>query len=188
MSKNSMREWKSNIGQPYYINISQLSMLAARLNYPLDDFNKVGQINKLSDLGIELATIILAFKKLVNTIKPVTQSFTNLKFNEIKQDYLIEFSDRFNSKNSRQLRENTYKLGDEPHLWKKYGDYKVVMNMNPKWVTTDTACSSLSRNAEFAGLCLVKQIDSEQSTIYATPLLIGIPRNLDIFEGLQGNI
>ncbi|MGE7649202.1 hypothetical protein ACQKM1_15660 [Peribacillus frigoritolerans] len=188
MSKSSQGEWKNNVGQPFYINIPRLSMLAAELNYPLNGFDKIGQISRLSDLGIELGAVLLAFKDIVEIIKPKTLSFSKLRFDEIKHYSLIEFSDRFNSKNSRQLREGTYNFDNAPHLWKIYDDYKVIMNLNPRWVTTDTASSSLSRNTEFAGLCLVKQIDKEQKIVYATPLFIGIPRNLDPFVTFQGHL
>lgn len=187
MSKCSQEEWENNVGQPYYINVPRLSMLAVELNYPLNGFDKIGQIGRLSELGIELGAVLLAFKDIVKTIKPKTLSPSNLQFDEIRHGSLIEFSDRFNSKNSRQLREDTYNSDNPPHLWKKIGDYKLIMNLNPRWVTTYTACTSLSRNAEFAGICLVKQIDLEQKIIYATPLFIGIPRNLDPFVFLEGH-
>ncbi|MFJ7831847.1 hypothetical protein ACIQXU_16675 [Peribacillus sp. NPDC097284] len=186
MSIKSQDVWKVNVGQPYYINVPRFSMLAADLNVPLNEFEELSGKGRLKDLGIELHKLILSFRSIVNRIKPKTLSFRNLQFDDIKHGLLIEFNDRFNSKNSRKLRESQYDHDREPHLWKVYEDYKVIMTMNPKWVTTETAISSLSRNAEFAGLCLVKQIDSEQKIVYATPLFIGIPRDLDFFEAFRG--
>ncbi|MGA5696783.1 esterase/lipase family protein [Bacillus bombysepticus] len=178
-------KWKSNVGQLYYINVPRLSELAGYLGYNVN--SELAKVNNLNSLGY-LGHIILEFRDLINKIEPRALSFNDLELEDIKVGYLVEFNSIFRSKNwssnKYKLFKKTYNPLNEPHLWKDYNGYKLVLGLSPKWVTTDTAFSSLANSAEVAGLCRIKEIDLVEKVIYATPLFIGIPKNRDFFESL----
>ncbi|GAB1795503.1 lipase family alpha/beta hydrolase [Priestia megaterium] len=182
---NSGDKWKSNVGQLYYINVPRLSELAGYLDYDINV--ELGEVDSLNSIGF-LGPLIKEFKGLINKIEPLAHSFNNLKLQDIKVGYLAEFSNKFRSKNwsnnKDKLFKATHSVGNEPHLWMDCNDYKVILSLSPKWITTDTAFSMLANIADVAGLCRIKQVDLEQKVVYATPLFLGVPKESDFFESM----
>ena len=69
---------------------------------------------------------------------------------------------------------------EDPHIYAKIRGYKLVANIDSRWITTTTAFvqfrPSSGRN-HFAGLGFVNDIDTKSKAINITPYVIGMPSN-----------
>ena len=70
----------------------------------------------------------------------------------------------------------------DPQIHSKVNEYKIVLNIDPRWLATVTSFVNMrSRNSKFAGLCTIKDIYHDIKVLIATPIIIGIPKSpLDI--------
>ena len=66
-------------------------------------------------------------------------------------------------------------LAQDPQIYKQCGSAKLVMMIDPRWVTSNTAFVQFaSRQQRFAGLCIVNRV--EKGLIIASPLVLGTPK------------
>ncbi len=180
-----LQPWDYNLSQITYLNVPRLSILAAiygyRINLPL----KEGQ--SLHSLGWELNHVLLEFSKLLREIHPLAKELPDLSDPE---DRLIgltfNFNNRFRTRNMpypdrSQLYTNYLKgnLKHDPHIYRKFGEWKLALTINPQWITTTTAYSEFIPSGghnRFAGLCTIKAISYETKFLHATPLVLGFPK------------
>jgi hypothetical protein len=184
-----MQPWENNISQLYYINVPRLSILSEILGYRINAeyFEKIPSLNSL---GGEIAGVLREFTGLLNNINPAS---IKLKDIEPTSDEFIgltvSFNRRFYTKNVPGYDDfvnGKYKiLGDynvDPQIHSKVNDYKLIVNIDPKWLATVTSFVNMrSGSGKFSGLCTIKDIYHENKIIVATPIIIGIPKSpLDI--------
>jgi hypothetical protein len=69
-------------------------------------------------------------------------------------------------------------LQSDPVVYKSFGGYKLVLPIDPRWITTSTAWSAFrppGGTQRFAGLAIVKTVDAADSSVIATPVFLGSP-------------
>lgn len=79
-------------------------------------------------------------------------------------------------------------LSKDPHIYAKTGAFKLVIYIDPNWITTSTAFTLFkpsSGQSTFSGLGRITNVDYEDRVITATAWVVGLPRG--IFEGFLEN-
>jgi hypothetical protein len=96
----------------------------------------------------------------------------------------VSFSALFRTKNGAKLYKARDKrqsltfsgnLTQDPHIYKTCGTQSLVMMIDPRWVTSNTAFVQFASGQQrFAGLCVVNRV--EKGLIFASPLILGTPK------------
>jgi hypothetical protein len=66
----------------------------------------------------------------------------------------------------------------DPHLHFRHSDTKVLLAIDPRWLTTSTTFHDLTgrgKTATLSGLIQLKQIDKRANLAVCTPLIFGLP-------------
>lgn len=92
----------------------------------------------------------------------------------------VSFEEKFWTKNmtgSEKQRpdfELSGEIDEDPHIYVKKGDRRVIIVLDPRWVTTSTAFATFtSGSAVLAGVGLLRAVNEERAII--SPLVIGAP-------------
>ncbi len=125
----------------------------------------LGLLNKMNLAAIPL-----------NELKSVTNEYIGT---------IISFDRSFYTKNVPRLdhyNDGKFKMkGDlnlDPHIHCRIGEFKIILSIDPKWLTTTTSFVNMRMgSSSFAGLFLVKDINLENKYILGTPIIIGIPKS-----------
>lgn len=180
-----MQPWKNNVSQLYYVNIPRLAILSEILGYKINTeyFDKLPNLNSLAG---EISGVLRQFAEMLNNINP---SSVDLKDIDPSNDEFIgltvSFNRRFYTKNVPgydDFVKGKYKIignyNSDPQIHSKVNDYKVILNIDPKWLATVTSFVNMrSGNSKFAGLCTIKDIYHDDKVVIATPIIIGIPKS-----------
>lgn len=176
--------WGGKFSQFYYINIPHLHTI---FDLSADETAVLspGGFNNLHSLGPGLLRVMSLTKLLTNERAPKAVPFELIPDVGSKHvGVLCSFNDRFRTKGvpGPDVLEMGYSLsGDankDPHIYRKYGRRKLLLPVDPRWITTSTAFGEFSPSGgagNFAGLCRIKNFDVKTATVYATPIVIGIP-------------
>ncbi len=170
--------WETNISNILYVNIPRLGMLAAEYGKKL---NMKVEKNCLFALGYDLNYILMQVSKLINDIN--IRAIPLNELSELQIGQTIKFNDNFRTKNvpaPHLVEDGSFKMqGDllkDPHVYLKRNDKKLILTIDPTWITTCTSFTCFkSGQYNMTGLAMVKYIDEEQ--VIATPYIIGIPKN-----------
>lgn len=189
--------WRTKLHNFYYINVPRLNLLAASSGVSLD-LSQYGEIVALHELGWGLNGLMLGFRDLITNIelKSVTLEEA-VQLGQAARGLLVSFDRDFRTKNI-DIPDNPagYKnaikgnLNRDPHIYSKLGDTKVVLIVDPRWVTTTTAFVQFRPSGgkgKFAGLGIVNSCDLETKVMSVTPLLLGLPSN-PFIEALYGSV
>jgi hypothetical protein len=178
--------------QLIYINIPQFSLFAARHGYKVNCSLKEDQ--SLHSLGLEVNHLLIDFSDLLEKTQLYTRELPALNSpdgNLIGCNF--RFDDRFRTKNMPSLKPHgahanlsTDDVKHIPHIYKKIGEWKLIIILEPKWVTTSHAhvmFTPLGGHRRFEGLCKIETLDFEVKCIYATPIVLGVQESKfnDIF-------
>lgn len=174
--------WKINFSQFYYINIPRLSILAA-INGIILNFEFMELFTCLHSVGFQLNYLMLKFKRVLETLTiqsiPLTGDFSKLEVGQT-----VEFSHKFRTKNmpSPNKVSNgefglTNKWESDPHIYLKSNNKKLVLTLDPTWVTTSTSFSNFANGwINVSGIAIIKKITSTH--IFASPYILGTPKTV----------
>jgi len=182
---NDPQKWECNLSQLNYINVPRVSLLSARLGYEID-LDEFGEYQTLYSLRWGLNKLMSRFLSVLNKISLRAVDFNDINFPD---DRLIgatcAINSKFRTKNvpvlGRDEQDSIVFVGDltkDPHIYKKYDNFKLVMRIQPAWITTSTAfmCFRPSGGvSHFSGLVTISEVDVNNSIVYATPLVLGLP-------------
>ncbi len=177
--------WNINVSQIYYLNIPRLSILSEFQGNSID-FSFLRDYRDLHSIGFELSKILHQFKSLFTRIKPNIIELDSIsKIDNSILGLTFSFSGTFRTKNIVDLdsyEDGKFSLkGDidmDPQIYKKLKTFKVILTIDPKWITTTTSFVNFRPSGgigQFAGIATFKQIDTVNNIVLATPLIIGIP-------------
>ena len=177
-------KWKPNISQLTYINIPRMSQIAGLEGIQLT-LNTLPTFVFLNDLGWELNTVMATTGQLVNKLQ--VDAVPIEKVVRTDKDLVgatLSFSALFRTKNGSKLYKARDKrkalvfsgdVAQDPHIYKKCGSAKLVMMIDPRWITSQTAFGQFASGQQrFAGLCIVNR--DEKGLILASPLFLGTPK------------
>jgi hypothetical protein len=177
--------WTSNLNQLEYINLPRLIMLA-ELNgiatnlKSLASAGSMQNFEPMSRVQVMLLTNAALEAMHVNTV----ELNKSISFSPDLVGSYVSFNEAFRTKNyAREARDGEAScatIGDPvrgPQIYRRFGAWKIVFPIDPRWITTSTAHSDFcSGNHRFAGLGMIKNVDVRQRSVTATPLVLGVPK------------
>ena len=177
--------WVCNVGQVEYMNVPRLINLTAMQGLTLD----TKEFDPTKCLYKHEFSLIHLMHRLLSVLNNITPEIHNLeKCESLKQvidGTFCSFEGVFRTKNSSSIikiinEEDSLKgdINKDPLIYRKYSDFKLVLSIDPKWITASTAISNFcSGSVSFAGICCIKRIDSSNRIVYASPYVIGTPKS-----------
>ncbi|WCE05808.1 hypothetical protein PJ250_07635 [Pseudoxanthomonas sp. JBR18] len=182
------RAWRSNISQLTYINVPRLCEQAEMCGYHVD-LSSYKNNQTLHSLGWELNRVMAAFQAVLSHLSIDAIPVRDLILHEAAVGAAISFDrQRVRTKNvpmdvlndPSKLRKFTGSLTKDPHIYCQLGDFKLVMLIDPRWITTSTAFTLFrpsSGQSVFAGIGRVTGVDYETRIVTATPWVLGLPHS-----------
>lgn len=176
--------WRMPLSTIHYLNVPRIIFDLASKGKIID----LSHIEKtdfegLYSLGLELAGLIITFKKFFSSWKP--EALDIYKEGVIAEKNIgarVKFYSKFRTKNiplKYKFTSGAFKFfGDikkDPHIYCTVGQFKVYFSIDPRWITTNTAFNDFSPEGgqkTFAGLGLLKHVDDKMAVI--TPLVLGL--------------
>jgi hypothetical protein len=163
-----------------YINIPRADMYAV-VNSIAQPTLSFGNASSIRDLGFQAGRLMASYTGVLNHEELYANQFTDdTKIEElVVGSYWFSAPANFRSK----------KIHDQPDLlsaWKKlesviyrkFDGWKLFCLIDPRWITTSTAYSTLSGGTMIAmGLVHINKIDVENQIAIASPLFLGAPDN-----------
>lgn len=179
--------WKVNVSQIYYLNVPRLASLP-RKDQKMLNMDIMGEHKCLHSMGLELSTLLLQYKEILNRLEICSQPL-GFYWENLKAGQIVSFDTKFRTKNVPGLdeyRPSTYCLkGDldkDPILYIKKANRRFVLTLDPRWLTTTTSFVNFKMGwADVAGLAVIKY--SSKQEVVATPYLLGTPKN-DLWDAL----
>ena len=191
------KPWKLRFSIFFYLNIPRLSEQAARLNHKVD-LEYFDKNSSLHGLGYELNYLMISFENTLKNIELNAIPLDDLILHESIVGRLVSFDQkRFRTKNinvdmvDEVALMNTKFSGNwekDPHIYTKINSFKIIMAINPRWITTTTAFVHFrpsSGHATFSGLGIITSVDYINSIITVTPFAIGL---FDWMQALFSNM
>lgn len=182
------RAWQSTISQLTYINVPRLCEQAELRGYEVD-LRHYKETQTLHSLGWDLNHVMSAFHAVLAHLSVDAVPIKDAILHESMVGAAISFErQRFRTKNvpmdvledAANLRKFTGSLAKDPHIYYQLGSFKIVMFIDPRWITTSTAFTLFrpsSGQSVFSGLGRVTGVDYETGVVTATPWVIGLPRS-----------
>jgi hypothetical protein len=190
MSLGKTQPWQSNLSQLTYINVPRLCEQAVLNGFSVD-LSKYRQDQTLHSLRWELNHVMSAFQRVLAHLEIPAVSAPTLKLHEGYIGTPISFDRlRFRTKNiaieamhsHKKWKQNfTGDLSRDPHIYAKIGSFKLVIFIDPNWITTSTAFTLFkpsSGQSTFSGVGIVSNVDYENQLLTATAWVIGLPKGL----------
>ncbi len=135
--------WRMNLHCLYYINVPRMSMLAAQCGIGMQLDGLEGHPS-LHSIGFGLCSVLLAFEKVVGMIQPTVVPLSSISaFSNECVGARVEFDGNFRSRNvpgPSDHENGTYRmtgtLAADPHLYTKVAGFKLILTLDPRWITT----------------------------------------------------
>lgn len=182
------KAWRSTISQLTYINVPRLCEQAEMRGYQVD-LRHYKESQTLHSLGWELNHVMSAFHVILAHLSVDAVPLQDVFLHESMVGAAISFDrQRFRTKNvpmevpsnALKVQKFTGDLAKDPHIYCQLGTFKIVMFVDPRWITTSTAFTLFrpsSGQSVFSALGRVTGVDYEAGVVMVTPWVIGLPRS-----------
>lgn len=180
------KPWKLKFSIFFYLNISRLSEQAARLGQAVD-LSYFQPNQSLHSLGFELNHVMRSFEKTLEKLEIDSIPIDDIILHESLVGKMISFEQKsFRTKNihmdmsDEEALMQTSFTGDwnkDPHIYTKIKGFKIILTINPRWITTSTAFVHFrpsGGHSHFSGLGIITGVDYVSETITVTPFAIGL--------------
>lgn len=183
-----LRAWRSTISQLTYINVPRLCEQAEMRGYEVD-LRHYKENQTLHSLGWNLNHVMSAFHAVLEHLSVDAIPLLHAFLHESIIGAAISFDrQRFRTKNvpmdvlagAAKPQKFTGDLAKDPHIYCRHGNFKIVMFIDSRWITTSTAFTLFrpsSGQSVFSGLGRITGVDYEAGIVTVTPWVIGLPRN-----------
>ena len=178
--------WNTKLFHLYYINVPRLSLLAALQGISLD-LSRYGQISALHKLGWELNSLMGGFLQLLQRVQLRAVPLDAAMSQKDVTGMVVSFEHKFRTKNIRLPESGesfetifTGDLDSDPHIYTLVNGYKIVANIDLRWITTTTAFVQFRPSGgqnRFAGIGFVNSLDSRNKIAVITPYVLGLASN-----------
>lgn len=184
-----VQPWRSSLSQLCYINVPRLCEQSELQGYNVD-LSQYRDNQTLHSLRWELNHVMSSFQTVLTHLSFNAAPIQNIALHEGFIGSPISFDrQRFRTKNilinldsadvtSHQFDGN---LAKDPHIYAQIGDFRIVLFIDQRWITTSTAFTLFrpsSGQSTFSGLGIVTGIDYEARIITASAWVIGLPNGL----------
>lgn len=179
--------WQSNLSQLTYINVPRLCEQAELQGFHVD-LRQYKDDQTLRSLGWELNHVMSSFQAVLSRLSVDAVPLPSIKLHEGFIGTPISFDrQRFRTKNvpvdvgakAADLPRFTGDLTKDPHIYTRLGEFRVVLFIDARWITTSTAFTLFrpsSGQSTFSGLGRITGVDYEAALITVTPWVIGLPK------------
>jgi hypothetical protein len=179
--------WRSTISQLTYINVPRMCEQAEMHGYRVD-LSHHRENQTLHSLGWDLNHLMSAFQAILARLYVDAVSLQDAFFHDSMIEAALSFDrQRFRTKNvpmdglvgASKAQKFTGNLANDPHIYCQRGSFKIVIFVDPRWITTSTAFTlfrSSSGQSVFSGLGRITGVDYEAGIVTVTPWVIGVPR------------
>jgi len=183
------QRWSAGIISQYtYLNVPRLDEFAAMLGYQIRHDPVPGGTH-LSELNYELNYLMEQYHRVLDSLPMESVPVDQIAFaHEGYVGQVVSFERlRFRSKNVPMYRpegQMTAFTGDlryDPHIYHPFTDWRLAINIDLRWITTNTAYGlvrSSGAGTLFSGFARINAVDFETQTMLATGLAIGLPPSI----------
>jgi len=133
-------QWHNNIDQLKYINVPRILMLSEFRGNP-SDIRPFGMIQSLTDVT-PLVAVMQTFRSAIDNINVHAVPIRSIQeFDQGSTGALVSFRENFRTKNYGKFRDDpaSAPVGDlarGPQIYLKLGKWRLVMLIDPRWITT----------------------------------------------------
>lgn len=180
------QRWSAGIISQYtYLNVPRLDEFAAMQGYQIRH-NPVPGTTHLSELNYELNYLMEQYRRVLDSLPMESVPVSQIDFaHERYVGQIVSFERlRFRNRNvpmyrpEGQMTAFTGDLGRDPHVYHAFPDWRFVINIDLRWITTNTAyglARSSGAGTLLSGFARINAVDFETNTMLATGLSIGLP-------------
>jgi len=184
-----VQRWSATAIRQYtYLNVPRLDELAATLGYKIRHDALPGN-SHLSELNFELNRLMMQYHDLLDNLSIESVPVGEIEFaHEGYTGQIVSFERlRFRNRNVPLYRPTgratnfTGDLERDPHIYHAFADWRLVINIDLRWITTSTAYGlvrSTGAGSIFSGFARINAVDFETKTMRATGLAIGLPPSI----------
>ena len=158
-----------------YLNLIRTDMYAVANSIapPVID---VGSAEGFSDLGMGAGRIMAQYTEILNTEDMYARQIAetaDLGNLEVGQYCFVDAANfRTVGIGKSRSPESAWRSG-KSIIYRRYGDWQLICLIDPRWATTTTARVTLeSGHARLSGVIRINRIDTEEQSIYASPLFL----------------
>ena len=174
------------ISEFLYLNMPRLAEIAMLHGYRIP-FKELPADQPLTHLGFELNALMTACHATLNSLDIRTIPIEQIGLpQESYVGSLISFDNlRFRTKNihscappSAAPTRFTGELSADPHIYRNFGTWKLILNIDPRWITTSTAhvmFRPTGGHSLFAGVARLRSVNLDSGQVVGTPLALGLP-------------
>ncbi len=175
-------EWQEELSTVDYVNVPRL-LLDPAAGGLLDPGDRayLAELTTLRDQGFHIGKIAHILGEVV--AKWTAHALPLARAIELGEEAIgarISFQETFRTRNmtGHEKQQPGFKLSgdldEDPHIYVKADERKIVLPLDPRWVTTSTAFVTLTSGiATLAGLGLLRAVDDLSAIL--SPLVIGAP-------------
>jgi hypothetical protein len=178
-------EWECRLSALFYINVPRLGEYALQKGYDLTPKQLIGHEN-LSELGFGLVQVMHAYARALSSLPIDSVTLDDMKV--ISERYiaaLTHFERRnFRTKNigadsiRAPVHDFTGDLKQDPHIYTHVSNWKFIILIDRRWITTNTARAHFrpsSGQVQLSGFARINHLDFTAREIYASGLVMGLP-------------
>jgi hypothetical protein len=181
--------WKIGISQFCYLNVPRLDEYAA-LQGVLIERQPIDETKTLRDLNFALTYLMEDYKRSLEKLTIEAIPLNQVRFaHELYIGQLVSLENaRFRTKNipAQRLRgvsrsQFSGNLRTDPHIYCQLASWRLVVNIDPRWITTDTAYGLFrppGGASNFTGFVRITQVDYQTNTMMATGQALGLPPSI----------
>jgi hypothetical protein len=188
--------WKLKVSAFAYLNVPRLVEYATMQGYRIRSPD-LAPNTILHNLGFELGRVMEDFRRPLESMTISSIGVDQINF--AHEDYVgqvVNFDRlRFRTKNlpAGIPRPGTVTsfagdLATDPHIYHRFKKWTLVLNVDPRWITTTTAFTLFrpqSGSSVFTGFGRIHSVDLENMRMTATALAIGVPQSA--FDMIMSN-
>lgn len=180
------QRWSARIISQYsYLNVPRLDEFAAMLGYQIRHDPVPGAMH-LSELNYELNHLMRQYHRTLDGLPMESVPAEQIEFaHEGYIGQIVSFERlRFRNRNvpmyrpEGQMTAFTGDLNLDPHIYHAFPNWRFVINIDLRWLTTNTAYGLVRSGGAgtlFSGFARINAVDFETKTMFATGLAIGLP-------------
>ena len=180
--------WNMAVSAFAYLNLPRLAEYALSQGYKIQ-CQELPTAHSLHSLGFALNNVMRACDTTLSNMDIESIPIENIRF--VHEGYtgsLVRFDRlRFRTRNMNFQPSDRFpdyvftgNLDTDPHIYRDFGTWKLIINIDPRWITTSTAFTMFrpsGGHALFAGFARLTNIDLENSQVTATALALGVPKS-----------
>jgi hypothetical protein len=183
------QRWSAGIISQYtYLNVPRLDEFAATLGYQVRHESVLGKTH-LSELNYNLNYLMEQYHRVLDKLPIDSIPVEKIDFaNEGYIGQIVSFEClRFRNRNVPTYRPEgsmtafTGDLSLDPHIYHQFGDWRFVINIDLRWITTNTSYGLVRTGGSgtlFSGFARISAVDYDAHTMVATGLAIGVPPSM----------